>query len=72
MNPLQTFYNDKTLKEAVYNHLVESLKELAITKAFKGEEVKGIQEAKVTIDHAFAKLEDMFGEKKKPTRRVIK
>lgn len=72
MNPLLTFYNDKNMNEAVKALLLDSLKELAIAKAFKGESVVGIAEAKVTIDYAFAKLIDMFEEKKQPKKKVIR
>jgi hypothetical protein len=72
MNPLLTFYNDKHMKEAVEALFVDTLKELAVTKAFKGESNVGIAEAKVVIDYSFAKLENMFAPKKKIVRRVIK
>ncbi len=72
MNPLLTFYNDKNLNEAVMAHFMDSLKDLAVMKAFKGESVTGIAEAKIVLDHAFAKLEAAFGEKKKPIKKIIK
>lgn len=72
MNPLQQFYADKTQKEAVKTHLVESLKELIILKAFRGEETTGSAEAKAAIEHGFAKLEEMFGEKKKEIKKIIR
>lgn len=72
MNPLQVFYNDKTLKEAVKAHLVDSLKELIVLKAFKGEDTTGSAEAKSAIEHGFAKLEEMFGEKKKEIKKIIR
>jgi hypothetical protein len=72
MNPLLTFYNNRPEHDAVKAFMIQFLAELAAEKAFKNEPTSGIHEAKVVIDEMFAKLEELFGEKKKPVRRNIR
>ncbi len=67
MNPtLRNFYNNQNERETVKLFMVEVLKEIAVEKAFDGEDVIGIQEAKNLIDVMFNKLEDLYGEVKEP------
>ncbi len=66
MNPLQTFYNNETQREAIHTFMVDTLKELAIEKTFNGEDTFGIMEAKQVVDDMFNKLEADYGIKKQP------
>lgn len=66
MNPLNSFYNNQSEREGVKAFLIESLKELAVERAFEGKSVVGIAEAKEAIDGAFNKLEEMWGKKPQP------
>lgn len=69
MNPLNTFYNDSQMREAVYNFLIEQLANTAVTAAFLNGSVSGIKEAKELIDTAFSLLESTYGQKKKITHQ---
>ena len=59
-NILQQFYNNETQRETIHSFLIEILKELAIDKTFKGEDVKGIKEAKEAIEKAFDRLDELY------------
>lgn len=62
MNPiLKAFYNNENEREAVKSFLIESLKELAIDKAFEGKDTNSIKEANETILKMFDKLDDIYG-----------
>lgn len=63
---LSQFYNNEAMREAVHEYLIGSLKLLAIEKAFRGNDVKGIPEAKDAIDEAFVQLKASFGKSPKP------
>lgn len=41
--------------------MIESLKEMTVEKAFEGESVAGIQEARALVDKMFEKLEEKYG-----------
>lgn len=69
MNPLNSFYNDTTTKDAVHNFLIEQLANVAVTSAFTNGSVVGIKEAKELIDKAFSVLEDTYGKKKPITHQ---
>lgn len=60
MNPLNSFYNNTHEREAVRGFMLETLATIAVERAFAGEDVTGIQEAKEAIDKMFLKLEEMF------------
>lgn len=66
MNPLVTFQRDKTTKETVKNFMISQLEEMAIDKVFTGESVVGIKEAGDLVEKAFNKLDELYGEKKRP------
>ena len=65
INPLVTFYNNEHEREAVKAFLMEQLKELAIERAFDGDDVVGIKEARDTIVRSFDRLDEMYGKKDK-------
>ena len=64
MNPLQSFYNNETQREAVKEFMIACLKELAVEKTFAGENTNGIKEAREIVDNMFDKLEAEYGVKK--------
>lgn len=66
MNPLQTFYENEPMREGVKAFLITTLSEMAITRAFKGNDVTGIKEGKEAVDKMFAELDRLFGVTKKP------
>lgn len=61
INPLVTFYNNEHEREAVKAFLMEQLGSLAIERAFDGDDVVGIKEARDTIVRSFNKLDEMYG-----------
>lgn len=61
MNPLKTFYDNFAEREAVKEFLIDSLKDLAVERAFEGKGVVGIAEANDTILKAFDLLEEKYG-----------
>jgi hypothetical protein len=67
MNPLQTFYNNQSERDAVMAFLIDSLKEVAVEKAFEGASVVGIREANDAIRAAFDKLGEIYGKIDEPT-----
>lgn len=69
MNPtslLGQFYANDPQREAVKEFFVDMLKELAVEKAFAGEDTLGIAEAKQVIDNAFVRLDQTYGKMEKP------
>lgn len=65
VNPLVTFYNNEHEREAVKAFLITQLGNLAIERAFDGDNVVGIKEARDTIIRSFDKLDEMYGKKDK-------
>ena len=63
MDILKSFVNNKPVKEAVYNYMIETLKEEIVSKALQDEDVFGYSEAKRIIDKTFNNLEGKYGEK---------
>lgn len=56
MSKLGHFYNDEHLREEVKEFLIEHLAEIAVKKAFAGEDVAGIADARKAILSAFSEL----------------
>lgn len=69
MNPLQTFYNQTSMREAVQQFQVAVLRELAADAAVAGESTAGFKDANDAINRSFAKLEEMYGKVPAPVRR---
>lgn len=65
VNPLVTFYNNEHEREAVKAFLITQLGNLAIERAFDGDDVVGIKEARDTIVRSFDRLDEMYGKKDK-------
>jgi hypothetical protein len=63
MDILKSFVNNKPVKEAVYNYLIETLKEDIVNKALQEHNITGYAEAKRIIDKTFNNLEGKYGEK---------
>jgi hypothetical protein len=63
MDILKSFVNNKPVKDAVYNYMIETLKEEIVNKALQDEDVFGYSEAKRIIDKTFNNLEGKYGEK---------
>lgn len=61
MNPLQRFYGDKPMSEAVQAFMIQVLRDMAADQAFKGVDVSGIRDANMCIDKTFDKLEEIYG-----------
>ena len=66
MEILQQFYENEVMREAVRELIVESLKEVAVEKAFNGESTTGIVDAKASIDKAFETMREVYGIIKEP------
>ncbi len=63
MEILKSFVNNKPVKEAVYNYMIETLKEEIVNKALQENSITGYAEAKRIIDKTFNNLEGKYGEK---------
>jgi len=63
-NSLKAFYENARLKDAVYDYLVEYLRDMIIDRAFKKEDIKDLAEARIVIEKAFANLEGMYEKNK--------
>jgi hypothetical protein len=61
MPQLRIFYENVSEREAVHAYMIETLKEIAVEKAFNGESTAGIKEASTTIERLFDKLEQEYG-----------
>jgi hypothetical protein len=68
MDILKSFVNNKPVKEAVYNYMIEVLKEEIVTKALQDEDVFGYAEAKRIIDKTFNNLDGKYAEKTRTTQ----
>lgn len=60
MISLQEFYENKELKNNIYEYLIEFCKVQAIEKTFNREPTEHIAEAKEVIDKAFENLDTLF------------
>jgi hypothetical protein len=60
MNPLQRFYNDKEMYNAVYRHIIDNVKEYAGEQAIQGKDTSGIKDANDILQKSFAELEKSF------------
>jgi hypothetical protein len=63
MDILKSFVNNKPVKEAVYNYMIETLKEEIVNKTLQEHDVSGYAEAKRIIDKTFNNLEGKYAEK---------
>lgn len=63
MDQLNQFYNNEAMRLTIHAYLLEHLKSYATEKLFNGDEVKGIYDAKQSIDRAFSALEEVYGTK---------
>lgn len=63
---LKQFYEFKGQREAVRHFMIETLKEIAIERAFDGKDVNGIPEARLCIEKMFDHLEELYGIIEKP------
>lgn len=61
MDPLAQFYGNETQKKAVYDFLVEQLKEQALENVFARGETQHFADAKDSIDRAFNRLQEIYG-----------
>ena len=69
MNPtsqLSQFYDNEPQRDAVKVFMIEVLKMIAVERAFEGEPVTGIQEARELVDKTFNKLEELYRKVEKP------
>jgi hypothetical protein len=64
MDYLNKFYVDKTMRDVVKEFLLQCLRDTAVMKSFQGDSTSGIMEARLNIESAFNKLEEMFEPKK--------
>lgn len=59
---LGRFNNDQPTKDSVKAFIENSIDQLAVEKARKGESTQGIQEAHLALSRAFKDLERLFKE----------
>lgn len=69
MDKLKDFYNDRHMRDAVEKLFIEVLDEEAITKAKRGDTDIKLKEAYDMIPVFFAKLEELYGDKK-PVKKL--
>lgn len=62
MIPLQNFFNSQEYTD-VKEYFLSHIRDRAIDIALKGEDTKGIKEANLIIENAFAQLQKEFGNK---------
>ena len=60
---LLEFYNDKDMKDNVYNYLISELEKEAIKRVFDKEDVTAVADAKIVIEKAFDNLDTLFDSK---------
>ena len=60
MKELKELQRNTTQKEATKLFLIDALKQIAVERAFVGESVVGIKEAKEAIDIAFERLDTEY------------
>lgn len=60
MNLLSKFHADFQVKSAVKQYLIEKLEEIAVKKAFNGENASYLMESKQAIDKAFKDLDKLY------------
>jgi hypothetical protein len=58
---LQRFYENEGERETVKTFMVKTLGELAIEKAFDGEDTGGIKEARECVERMFDALSERYG-----------
>jgi hypothetical protein len=58
---LAQFYEQESIRKAVEEFMVDTLKEMAVDKTFDGEDVTGIKEARELIVKMFDRLDSMYG-----------
>ena len=58
---LNLFYQNQGERMAVKTFMLDVLREMAADKAFVGEDISGIKDAKDCVDKMFAKLEEQYG-----------
>ncbi len=63
---LSHFYNNEGQRIAVKEYMIECLKEITVEKAFAGEEVTGIKDARLMVERFFEKLEEKYGKIERP------
>jgi hydroxylamine reductase (hybrid-cluster protein) len=68
MDILKSFVTNKPVKEAVYNYMVEALKEEIVNRALQEKDITGYAEAKRIIDKAFNNLEGKYGDKNRSSQ----
>ena len=56
---LKALQNNSIQRESLKDFMIETLKEIAVTKAFAGESVLGIPEARLLIDKLFVELDKL-------------
>lgn len=65
-NLLAVFYRDEHTRNALKEFMILNLEETTIQKVFDKESVEGIAEAKELVEKTFNRLEELYGDKKKP------
>lgn len=61
---LKQLHTNVGQRETLKLYMIEILKELTVEKAFAGEDVTGIAEARKLVDRFFEKLDEDYGEEK--------
>lgn len=70
MNPLQKFYTDKAVREALKELFEQCANEQAVLDMDKGVDVSYVPKNKAIFRLMYSKLDEAFGEKKpKPERK---
>ena len=73
MDLLKQFYDQRIMREEVFNYLRTSLDELAVRMVRNGDDTTNMKEAYKAIDHAESQLRLKYEEKKevRPNNRAV-
>lgn len=63
---LQRFYENEGERETVKAFMIAVLGEIAVEKAFEGEDTCGIKEARKCVEKMFDTLSERYAKKEKP------
>lgn len=66
MNPLKTFYDNKSQREAVKAFMLECLNEEAVERVMNRKDTASLADARDVVEKTFIKLKEVYGITPKP------
>ncbi len=64
---LKAFYDNEIQREAVKDFIVKQLHVMAVQKVMKREDTSGLADAKDVVEQTFIRLDEIYGNKPKPS-----